>query len=375
MNQSYSNISTDGGPPETVTVTNGYSIPQLLSDLAPTASFGFAEIQDGSGPSILLTNAQATNATAFAAGPPVIWQDSTSAFHVLVPSTGAGTANEGQTFTAQFTTLEIILHSGSVLSVSITPSTQAVTAGTPVQFTSAVDPPDPTDSYTWSFGDGSGASTASVSHTYVAGGTYNVYLRVAGSDGSLGFSPMIPITVGKAPPGPNRNGGGKTKKKTAPNSGASVKGSTGKKKKATSTNKSTGAKNSGAATSSASKTTAATTSTTSATPKTSATAAKPPSRHHAGVKRVPLPAGPLLSGIAVAAARARPASPSPAASKRPGATDPARTGHLTPPSHGPGEGFWVVLAALATLISGGLLEYKGRPRILQRLKLPIPKLG
>jgi hypothetical protein len=295
--------------------------------------------------------------------------------HFLEPSTGPGTANEGETATAIVDEpLQVFLHSGSILTVEITASTQKLAVNKPVRFTANVTgaPPGTTLTYTWIFGDGTGSSQTLISHSYSVAGTYDVYLEVTGSGDSMGSSPEIPITVGKAAPGPDRQGGGKVKKKKEPTSGASRKGSSTRKstgKKGASSTTKAGTTNSAAKTGA----TPATSSTTTAATATPKAPVKPAASHNVSVKRATRPAAPLLSGIAVSGARVPAARAArPAASARPGVPNPARTGRLTPPGHGVGEWFWIALCTVATLIAGALLECKGWP--LGRLPVRIRAL-
>ena len=358
-NRAYNGISTAGGPPRSVTVTSGYSVPELLEDLDPGISFTFAEVLGPDGRSVLLTNPQATSVTGtYPDGPPVVWQDSTGV-HFLVPSLPGGGAYAGQSFSGQADTITINLHSGSLLNVGISSSTQKVALDKPVKFRSTVTGASPGTSlnYRWSFGDGNGGSQAAVTHHYIVAGTYDVYLRVSSDDDSLGFSSVIAIEVGKAPKGPNRQGGGTSKKKKAATSGAGSKGSGGKKstaKKVKSTTTKAASKPTGA------KPSTPTTSTTTTT--TTKPAAKPSPPRDTAVRRALRPAGALLSGVAISATPKPPERSSPTAPARPGVPDPARTGHLSATHHGPGEGFWIALGILATLIGGALLEWSGPPR-------------
>jgi hypothetical protein len=357
MGRTYSNVSTysdtapAGGTPGTVTVGSGFSFPTILTAFGiPSSSFTVAEIVGPDGHSVLLTNAQAESETAFPDGPAVVWQDSAGVYFLL-PSSGSGTTDDGETFAGQSDELDINLYSGALLSVSITSSTQTVKAGKPVHFSATATGalPGETLSYKWYFDDGNGGSQASINHSYLVAGTYDVYLRVTGSKDSIGYSSMIPITVGKAPKGPDRNGGGETKKKKAPASGAGSKGAGDKKSAAKkATTKTT--------------TTAAATTTTATTTSATTTPTTPAASHHSPASRAPRPAGPLLSGIALSAAQITAAQATPTASARPGVPNPARTGHLTPHGRGIGEGFWVALGTLGTLLSGALLEAYGPPR-------------
>jgi len=318
--RAYRDISTAGGAPRSVTVT-GYSLAALLRSLqiAPS-SFSFAEVLGPGGQSVLLTYAQATLSGAYPDGPPVVWQNRAGA-HFLVPSLAPGGAYAGETFTGQNETITIDLHSGTQLSVGISSSSPTVAVGKPVRFTSSVSgaPVGASLSYQWSFGDGTGASAAAVSHAYPAAGTYHVYLRVHGSNDSLGISSVTPIVVGNAPKQPNPGAAGASQS-TKTSSGGTAKNASGK------------GSGSRSATRSASR-------------------------------RLPIPrarplAGPLVSGIAVADVNG------PAARARGGAaagSQTARTRHPSP-SSGSSEGLWIALVALAMLFGGAILEWTGPPR-------------
>jgi PKD repeat protein len=53
------------------------------------------------------------------------------------------------------------------------------------------DPEGPLRSYAWTFGDGSGASTASTSHMYAAAGSYAVTLTVTDRDGGVDLASQV----------------------------------------------------------------------------------------------------------------------------------------------------------------------------------------
>lgn len=311
--------------------------------------------------SIILTREQATSETAFPDGPAVISAESGGGGQLLEPSTGPATGQEGITSTGE-PTLVIDLHSGSILDVAISPSKPEVAAGAPVELKSTVtgQAPGETLSYAWTFGDGTGGSQSSVSHSYLVPGTYDVSLSVSGSDDSLGWATKIPITVGKAPAGPNRAGGGASKHRHAPTSGASVKGSGDTRLPRTSavtTKANTGA----AMRASRGVTPPGTT----ATPATSDKV--PVALHHVPDRGAARPKGALLSGIPITAAQMRSAR---ASATRPGAIDPARSGHLTAQNHGLWSALLILLATLATLGGGALLEWAGTPRMSSASHVP-----
>lgn len=350
--RSYSVISSPGRPARTVTVT-GYSLGGLLNYAGVSqSSFNVAEVFAPGGRPVLFSNAQVRSASAFRDGPPVAWQDSKGS-HFLRPSTGANDANASDFFTDD--TVTTYLHSGALLTVRSSTSARRVGVGKPVKLTAAVSGGLPGEAldYQWHFDDGNGASHASVTHAYADAGTYEVYLRVAGSRDSLGVSMVTPIQVGKPPKGPNRQGGGTSDRSQSPTHGGGVGGS----------QPGTGGGTRGGAG--------------SRTAHTLGPAARiEPSRPHPVPKprpRTPKPAGPVLSGIAVTGAPQAGTAATPPAS-RGGGSRAARTGHLTPAHHGLREGFWLALGVLAMVVLGAALEGVELPRIQSQLRLTISRL-
>ena len=51
---------------------------------------------------------------------------------------------------------------------------------------------------TWNFGDGTGGTGATPSHTYLNGGTFTVSLQVTDNDGHLSTAFTAPVTVAPA---------------------------------------------------------------------------------------------------------------------------------------------------------------------------------
>lgn len=380
VNATYQDITGSGGASSTVTVDNGYSLGELMPLIAPGEPYDFIELgtSDGS-PPIFLDSDQVTSTSAT---PPVVWEDAQGLLHFLAP---AANGQPGRTFDLgePYDQLLIYLHSGTLFDVTISVPKQA-TVGRSMRFTctdvSGLGCPATTPSgvrltYAWDLGDDEvKGSDASVDHTYSVPGTYSVSLEVDGNDGkgdyttdgSIGDSQAFSITVGKAPEGPDRSGGGTSKKKTAPDSGAAVKGS-----HATSSPHDTGTEDGEPGTQdavgggedhvpryhdrvdSAPVPNAAT--------RLPTPVHKPPRRSTSTTGH-----GALLRGIAIdaplatAATRAAQAPSGPA-----GVTDPARRGQLIPPGVGWGEGIWLAVAALATLAVGATLQW-ATPRMVAR---------
>jgi PKD domain len=358
-NQSYQAIATPGAAAQNVTVSSGYSLGEILNlaGISPS-SFNYAELTMGAADSTLLSAAEASSAPT-STDPPVFYQDGSGlAFADQVPSG----------YLSGSSLVYINLDPGPELSVGIKVSPKAVKAGKDVEFTATLNGQAPGASFKYQWDNGTGLTYGGgspLNHPFAIPGTYYVYATVTGSDGSVGISPEVSFKVGKAPKGPNRNGGGTTKKKKAPTSGPGTKGSangksTTSKGKTTASNGSTTATNT--------TTTAASTTTTPATTTTTAkSAVKPRATHHVAAKKPPRRSGPLLSGTAVTSVRRQPPSaPKPAVAPA-GAADPARTGHLVA-HHGVrvSEGFWIALGTFAAVLGGAWLEWSGRPRLQLR---------
>jgi hypothetical protein len=325
VNRTYGDISIDGGPPEAVTVT-GYSLGALLSSLKiPPSSFTFAEVTAPDGRSALLTNTQATSPGAYADGPPVVWQDGSGA-HFLLPSLPGGGAYAGESFTGAGDTITIDLHTGTLLAVGIASSATKAIVDKPVELTSSVEPADAL-SYDWSLGDGSVASTSSVTHVYDQTGTYDVYLQVSGAGDSLGISTVLPIVVGEPPPAPVRQA------EVTTIQAAGIPGGSG-----------TGGSGSGSGSGFAA---GAATTTTHRRP-------RPHPHRVARPKPPPRPTGPLVSGIAITEIGAGNGGGAGAAGGSP------RSAHASAAGTAVGEGFWISLGVLAMLLGGALLELTPR---------------
>src|SRR5439155_1444603 len=88
-------------------------------------------------------------------------------------------------------------------SVTVTPPNQAPTAnftpkcnGLTCRFTSTSSDPDGSiASYSWTFGDGATSTLQNPSHSYGAGGTYTVTLRVTDNQGAQSTTASQSVTV------------------------------------------------------------------------------------------------------------------------------------------------------------------------------------
>lgn len=352
----YSDSAPAGGPAGTVTVDSGFSLGTVLNAVGITPdSFTAAEVVGPDSRPVLLTEAQAESPTAFPDGPAVIWQDS-AGIHFLLPSDGSG--SDGETFTDEGAgtgqKLEINLYSGALLSVDAEASTRKVAVDKPVRFNATVSGqlPGETLTYRWVFDDGYGGSQASISHSYAAPGTYYVFLRVSGSQDSIGYSAMLPVTVGKVPEGPNRDGGGKAKRRAAPTHGASRKGSA-KGQPTRATKRPGSSDQSGPPSSPVLRQPG--TSTGEPRPPHSSRSERSPRRQRKSIQ-VARPEGRLLSGIVIGSAGAVPRDTGSSTRSPAGALTPARTGHLKPHAGPVGEQAWIGLLALLAVASGAVLE-------------------
>ena len=324
--------TTPGGTPQSVTVAGGYSLGALLADagVARASSFGSAEIPAPQGPSVVLSNLQATSPFAYTSGgPPVVW-DNGSGAQFLVPSTPSGNTNAGETFAGPGGTVTVELHSGQPLAVGISAVPQPAIIGKPVQFRAYVyGAPTASLSYQWNLGDGSSTSVeASPTHVYTAIGTYNVYLEASGGEDSPGASTVLHVVVGNPPPALGNAGAG------TGIGGAGGQGSGGQGQ----------GQGAGAGGPTGSHTAAA----------ASAHEASAKRTAHRHVKAAPpAPVGPLVSGILIsdpneslaAAARA--------------AAGAARAGRIARRQAALAEWMWILTGALALLFVGALFEWNG----------------
>lgn len=349
VNRSYSVSSMPGGPPNAVTVT-GYSLSALIATAKiSVGSFNVAEIGNPAGYPVLLSRAEATDTAV--ANPPVFWgsgdatyfADSDPADYVDAPVNG----------------LQVTLLAGALLSVTISSSARHATTGRQVHLMAHVGGALPGESlsYAWQFDDASGGSGASIDHAYSVAGTYDVYVQVTGSKESIG-SAVIPVEIGKAPRGPNRNGGGVEQSHDAPTHGAGERG-LGRTKSSGRTGKEANPPEKARV--------VATITASAASSLVRAPDVKPVVPRRVRVKRARR-VGPLLSGTALASIRQAPNS-SPVAPA--GVVRAARRGHLVAAHHPLAEGVWIILGALAIVLLGALLEWAAPSRALAQGRLSV----
>lgn len=344
--RTYEVTETPGSAPTHVNITNGYTLATIIDAFGDSSlSFDYVAITAPDGREILVPRAEALST---AAGGPVLWADASG--------THFADANPGDYVTGGSNEVYVALDTGSILSITAsTTTTGTITPGEPVHF--ELDAPvtgqtaGETLTYHWVFDDGTTSSGISTSHKYLVAGTYDAYLQVTGSDNSAGYSSVIPITVGKTPTGPNRAGGGTSKKKHAPTHGPGIKG-------ASPGHRGTVGNAGKAGKSQTTSTTSATATVRTPTTTTPGGAVRP---RHPAVKRTSHPTGQLLAGIPISGAVFTPAPPARRAALpagQAGVVDAARTGHPTA-AGGVGDDVWIVLAMVAMVLSGALLELKG----------------
>lgn len=354
---------TTGGTESSVTVDDGYSLKSLLADSGIAQGANVIEVESVAG-SILLNASQLTDDDP----PPLVWDDSRGVYFA------DGNPADYLSDDSQSPWIDVSLYPGNRLQVAAQITSARVKAGQKVDLTASASGEEAGEqlTYTWRALPGAGElGTGDVFDRAFPSGSYEVYAEATGSDGSIGYSPTITFTVGSAPKGPSRKGGGTSKRKAAPTSGPGVKGSQTSTQVRGTTSANPAASAVGATTNAGHLARTAPAATAPTTPASRGSGSRrSPSRRSIGhgVRRSRAP-GLLLSGT-VLADPPRVANAAVGASHpvRAGAAAPARTGHLRRGGGGLGEDVWLALAALAAALAGGLLQDRGGRLLLRRIR-------
>ncbi len=215
----YAIRSKSGSDTETIT---GFSLEKILIEgRVDIYTFSYVEVVRPSGGSVLLTRSQVRDDGAFPDGQPVVFDHGGSS-GFLRPSLGSSDFNKSDFFSGS--PLRVIAHEGKLIELEARASKDEVEVGEKVTFTATITQQAAGSSpeINWSFNDGNSAPGAKVTHTFQRPGSYNVAVSATTDDDRTGGSAMVSVRVGKAKKGgPDRDGGGKDKKKGAPDSGAS----------------------------------------------------------------------------------------------------------------------------------------------------------
>ena len=194
----------------------GYSLDRVLSvaDVDPY-QFGSLTIAGTSG-TAQLTRDEAIGDVTFPEGPPVFYVENGDA-RFLRPARGTEPAQlaAGGPMAVQIAALD-------ELSVSAKASPRRVKAGEKVRFTATVTgaPSGEDPVIEWNFDDGGGDTGSPVTHRFRRPGTYKVTVGATTTGDRVGADDFVTVRVGKAPDGPDRQGGGTNPDENAPDSGA-----------------------------------------------------------------------------------------------------------------------------------------------------------
>jgi hypothetical protein len=202
----------------------GYSLDRVLdaADVDPD-QFGSLSIQATSG-TVVVTRDEATGTTTFPEGPPVFYVENGDA-RFLRPARTSGEVPElaaGGPMTVEIAAI-------GELSVSAKASPRKTKVGKPVRFTATVTGAVEGESVevSWSFDDGRRKVGDEVTHRFRRPGTYDVTVGATTSEDDRVASAVVTVRVGKAPPGPDRKGGGTNPDESAPDSGGATAPGTG----------------------------------------------------------------------------------------------------------------------------------------------------
>jgi hypothetical protein len=192
-NQSYKVITKPGGKVHRVTVSEGYSIDEIIN-LAGFAqsSFRYVEVTFGAAQSTLLTAAQATSPPTRRDFPVLFGNGQKVAF---------ADENPGG-YIAGGSLVYVSLFPGPRLTVKTKVSPSHPTAGKPLRFTATVKGKQAGESLSYQWDNGTGLSYGGgnpLALPLEVPGTYYAYATVVGRKGSVGISPYISFHVSKAP--------------------------------------------------------------------------------------------------------------------------------------------------------------------------------
>jgi hypothetical protein len=203
------------GTTQPVPIT-GYSLDRVLrvADVDPY-QFDSLTIAGTSG-TAQLTREEAIGDVTFPEGPPVFYVENGDA-RFLRPARGTEPAQlaSGGPMAVQIAALD-------ELSVSAKASPRRVKVGDKVRFTATVTgaPPGENPVIEWNFDDGGGDTGSPVTHRFRRPGTYKVTVGATTTGDRVGADDFVTVRVGKAPGGPDRQGGGTNPDENAPDSGA-----------------------------------------------------------------------------------------------------------------------------------------------------------
>jgi hypothetical protein len=205
------------------TPVTGYSLDRVLAEAGvDPLRFGALSIQATSG-TVVVTRDEATGTTTFPEGPPVFYVENGDA-RFLRPGRANGDVPElasGGPMTVQVAAI-------GELSVSAKASPRKTKVGKPVRFSATVTGAEEGQSVevSWSFDDGRRKSGSEVTHRFRRPGTYDVTVGATTGGDAPGADAVVTVRVGKAPAGPDREGGGSDPDQNAPYSGGGTAPST-----------------------------------------------------------------------------------------------------------------------------------------------------
>ncbi|HEY1853635.1 MAG TPA: PKD domain-containing protein [Solirubrobacterales bacterium] len=177
-------------------------------------SFGYLTVTRPDGTSAFLPASDFASAPPFEGGKPALVSVDVGSTRFFRPLTGSEDVNaEDNIATASGEALLLGLRDGNILQVRASATPRSAPAGTSVRFSAGAGGALPGErvSFHWSFGDGTTAEGAAVTHRFSGSGSYEVRATAVGSDESGGESGPIAVVVGKPPkaaqPGATLNAG------------------------------------------------------------------------------------------------------------------------------------------------------------------------